>query len=111
MPGGGGGGFLSYGTIISLFCTKGNKLSISKKTGYEGLVPFKRRDAKMKSGRNGRRLPNHLSLGVEDMEMRRLVSCQEPIIERESAFDLFFDIVWEVIEEVYAGGMFYFIDR
>ena len=57
------------------------------------------------------RLSYHLSLGVEDMEMRRLVSCQEPIIERESAFDLFFDIVWEVIEEVYAGGLFYFIDR
>lgn len=84
---------------------------VKKGTGYEGLVPFKRRDAQMKSGRNGRRLPNHLSLGVEDMGMRRLVSCQEPIIERESAFDLFFDIVWEVIEEVYAGGMFYFIDR
>ena len=57
------------------------------------------------------RLSYHLSLGVEDMEMRRLVSCQEPIIERESAFNLFFDIVWEVIEEVYAGGLFYFIDR
>lgn len=73
---------------------------IKKGTGYEGLVPFKRRDAQMKSGRNGRRLPNHLSLGVEDV-----VGAEDVDLTIHKNFDRFVGVYMDILDTIGPIGM------